>query len=660
MIMNNLRLKTKLALVTFSIVSLMLASLIIYYLGMKRESAIFNDFKNVRVALALSLSEIYGYGLQTEQATRNIVLNPADEIAPKNFEKALKDFDNSYRRAIELGKNEPIFKELEAARPNWDKALALKKNIINLAKAGKQGEAAEIINKEETQAWREFKLTILKIRENVIKDFNGSSEKIDEVRKSTFNACLVLFIITAAFCMVSLLLFSIDLRNKLFNFISSLKEMADGEGDLTMRIKMQGKDEFSEMALIFNRAWERLDQMVSQIVEQSTLVGTFSGQLTIEAQKIARGAHKIASDSSMVATASEEMAATSNDISKNCSMAANDSGRANGLATDGHTVVQKTINRMNSIKNEIENSSGVIEKLGQSSEKIGEIADTIQDIADQTNLLALNAAIEAARAGEQGRGFAVVADEVRALAERTSRATREIADMTKSIQSETDLAVKAMRRSASEVEAGVLEANDSGESLTNIINQIGEVTLQVSQIATAAEEQTATTTEIVSNISNISDSVARFDRSAVTINEKIRSLQSLSDDLKKATSVFKSEIGPYLILDIAKSDHVQFVNRIERCVDGKEEIASSALPDHHSCRFGKWYFSDGSKLCADSYSFKAIDDPHERIHRIAKEVVDLRNRGEIEQAERKLEEVEQISSEIVELLEKVKIESRKS
>lgn len=655
----NLRISTRMVLISSIVTFLMFVSLISYYVGIKRETVIFEDFKNIRVGLALSLSELYAYGLQTEQATRNIVFNPTDETASKNLENALQDFESSYKKIIELAKNEPFLKELEAARPNWDKALALKRKMIELARQGKQDEAIEIIIKEETLAWRAFKLPVLKIRDNVISDFANYSLKIDAGRKKTFTALLIIIVITSCFTIVSLLLITLSLKNEISRFITSLRQMADGEGDLTMRIKITGKNEFTEMAEIFNRAWERLDSMVAKVVEQATLIGTFSGQLTIEAQKIARGSNHIATQSSMLATASEEMSATSNDIATNCTMAAKSSTTAQSAAEHGQSAVQKTINRMDSLKNGIENSSGVVERLGASSEKIGQIADTIQDIADQTNLLALNAAIEAARAGEQGRGFAVVADEVRALAERTSRATREIADMIKSIQNETGQAVMAMRISASEVESGVLEANESGETLLSIINQIGDVTMQTNQIATAAEEQTATINEIVNNIGRISDAVRRFDVSAVTINEKISQLQNLSEELKKATSVFKSDIDPLLILDIAKSDHVQFVNRIERCVDGKESVTSAALPDHHNCRFGKWYFSDGQHLCGNSINFKAIDAPHEKIHRVAKEVVDLKNRGDNEQAEKKLAEVESISHEIVQMLEIVKRESKK-
>lgn len=158
----------------------------------------------------------------------------------------------------------------------------------------------------------------------------------------------------------------------------------------------------------------------------------------------------------------------------------------------GSEVVSNTVKVMGNIAQRVHETARTVESLGARSDQIGGIINTIQDIADQTNLLALNAAIEAARAGEQGRGFAVVADEVRALAERTTKATKEIGDMIKAIQGETKKAVSAMEAGVNEVELGTTEAAKSGESLQKIVEQINAVSMQVNQVATAAEEQTAT------------------------------------------------------------------------------------------------------------------------------------------------------------------------
>jgi methyl-accepting chemotaxis protein len=201
---------------------------------------------------------------------------------------------------------------------------------------------------------------------------------------------------------------------------------------------------------------------------------------------------------------------------------------------NGAAVVEKTVAVMAQIADKVQESARTVESLGARSDQIGAIIGTIEDIADQTNLLALNAAIEAARAGEQGRGFAVVADEVRALAERTTRATREIGEMIKAIQNETKGAVEAMEQGVHQVENGTVEAAKSGQALQDILQQVNDVAMQVNQIATAAEEQTATTSEISSNMMQITEVVRQTSQgaqesatAAAQLNGSAELLQSL-------------------------------------------------------------------------------------------------------------------------------------
>ena len=304
-------------------------------------------------------------------------------------------------------------------------------------------------------------------------------------------------------------------------------------GDLSVSVKVDPRDNGSILYAMRTMV-ESLRDLVSQTVNISMNIASASSQLHSTSDQIATGAEEVASQTSTVATASEEMASTSADIAANCTSAAESSRRTSEYANTGVAVVQETITGMGKIAERVKQTAATIDALGTRSEQIGEIIGTIEDIADQTNLLALNAAIEAARAGEQGRGFAVVADEVRALAERTTKATKEIGAMIKAIQSETGEAVRSMEEGVREVEKGAVSSQKSGESLQEILDQINEVNMQIHQIATAAEEQTATISEITSNIHQVTDVVHQSAKgadetlaAAAQLSEQSQQLQNL-------------------------------------------------------------------------------------------------------------------------------------
>ena len=310
-------------------------------------------------------------------------------------------------------------------------------------------------------------------------------------------------------------------------------------GDLTKRIDVRSSDEIGTMASNMNGFIDTLQDTIRSFATNAVELASASAELNNTSDRIATGAEEVAAQSASVATAGEEMSATSGDIAQNCQMAAEGAQRASQSAQKGAEVVEKTVAVMEQIANKVQETAKTVESLGARSDQIGNIIGTIEDIADQTNLLALNAAIEAARAGEQGRGFAVVADEVRALAERTTRATREIGEMIKAIQNETKGAVAAMEQGVRQVESGTEEASKSGAALRDILEQINDVAMQVNQIATAAEEQTATTSEISSNMHQITDVVQDTSRGAHESSAAARRLSALASELQNAVSRFR-------------------------------------------------------------------------------------------------------------------------
>ena len=340
---------------------------------------------------------------------------------------------------------------------------------------------------------------------------------------------------------ISVIFLMIFLRRSI---VHSLKLIIDEvsrltEGDLSRQFVTTGKDEIAQVNGMLNQFMDKLRGAVGGMSGTSVQVSAASTQLHSTADQIATGAEEVAAQAGTVATASEEMSATSGDIAQNCQMAAEGAQRASLAARDGVEVVEKTVEVMSQIAEKVQESAKTVESLGARSDQIGAIIGTIDDIADQTNLLALNAAIEAARAGEQGRGFAVVADEVRALAERTTRATKEISEMIKAIQTETKSAVTVMEQGVRQVESGTTEAARSGGALREILEHINAVAMQVNQIATAAEEQTATTNEISGNIHQITDLALQTSQGAQQSAAAAAQLNGNANDLQRLVSQFR-------------------------------------------------------------------------------------------------------------------------
>jgi methyl-accepting chemotaxis protein len=328
------------------------------------------------------------------------------------------------------------------------------------------------------------------------------------------------------------------------NFVTRLKRITDAlvrvsEGDLSIELKIYANDEIGDLGKGINRMLHSLHDVIVSIKSTAEQVASAAGQLQSSSDQMATGAEEVAAQASTVAVATEEMTATVQEIANNCLHAAEGTKQVDTSANNGRIIVEETIRMMGALSNQVRATSHTVAELGKRSDQIGEIVTTIEDIADQTNLLALNAAIEAARAGEQGRGFAVVADEVRALAERTTKATKEISDMIKGIQKETHEVVESMEKGVSQARAGTMEAGKSREALKEILSQVETLNEQVSQIATAAEQQTATTGEISNNINQITQVVQETAKGAQESAGSANQLSGLADELRNLVEKFR-------------------------------------------------------------------------------------------------------------------------
>jgi methyl-accepting chemotaxis protein len=311
------------------------------------------------------------------------------------------------------------------------------------------------------------------------------------------------------------------------------------EGDLTVYLPDDKHDDIGKLFKGFNNAVNNIKYLIRKVSEAVHSTASASAQISSSTEEMAAGAHQQSAQTAEVASAIEQMVKTIIETTRNATSAADNAKSAGEIAEGGGKVVSDTVAGINNIAEVVSSSAVTVLQLGKNNAQIGEIIEVIEDIADQTNLLALNAAIEAARAGEQGRGFAVVADEVRKLAERTTKATKEIADMIKQIQNDTSEAVVSMNKGTEQVEKGKILANKAGDSLKEIINASIRVVDEVSQVATASEEQSATAEHINRNIESINNvtnetatGIQQVARAAENLNNLTNSLQQLVDTFK--------------------------------------------------------------------------------------------------------------------------------
>ncbi|GFO69743.1 methyl-accepting chemotaxis protein [Geomonas limicola] len=458
----------------------------------------------------------------------------AKELAPLTAnQKAAGESLEKLKGTLQSDREKALFHAVAAQRAPYS---ATRNQVVALLQEGKRDQAVRLLG--ELRPLRDsYQNALIQLQNDVLQRARlEGGETAKSARAARWAIIVIMAVATCIAAGVSLWIVASITRP-----LNAAVDTADriARRDLTVEVTGIDGTETGHLMAALQNMMQNLREIVAQTTSIAASIASSSTQLHGTATKIASGAEEVACQTQTVATASEEMSATSNDIAQNCHAAARSAQQATSAAEAGAQVVAQTVEVMNRIAERVNATSHTVESLGERSDQIGAIVGTIEDIADQTNLLALNAAIEAARAGEQGRGFAVVADEVRALAERTTKATREIGEMIKAIQTETKGAVGAMEEGVREVQKGTEEASRSGAALQEILDQINAVSVQVNQIATAAEEQTATIGEITGNINKIAEIVQSSAQGSQDSSQAAAQLASLSDDLSTLVTQFK-------------------------------------------------------------------------------------------------------------------------
>ncbi|MFH0990122.1 MAG: methyl-accepting chemotaxis protein [bacterium] len=354
-------------------------------------------------------------------------------------------------------------------------------------------------------------------------------------------AQLQLTTVAGALLVVSILIiFGLLISRSITKPIRSLVHTIDA-ANLHTAFNSSRHDEIGDLMRSFDKFVGTIKETLLKVVEATASVASASSEISASTEQMAAGAQQQSTQASNVATGVEEMTKTIFENSRNAGSTAETARSAREAAEQGGRVVTESMGGMMRIAETVKQSAETVKALGSSSHQIGEIILVIDDIADQTNLLALNAAIEAARAGEQGRGFAVVADEVRKLAERTTKATKEIAETIKKIQLDTKEAVNSMEQGTLEVDKGIKMAEDAANSLNEIVNISQTVMEKVAHIAVASEQQAGASEEISRNVEAISRVTAETANGIQQIARSAEDLNRLTGSLEKLISRFSIE-----------------------------------------------------------------------------------------------------------------------
>lgn len=534
----NLRARITATMVVVFAVFLLATGFALY--GLNKAKTTFVRHMEVDMALERAIVGMYAQGLQSGQALRNITLDPSNKTGHGNLAKALEEFDAQHQQALPLATpDSALGKVLAQVKTLAQQRRQLITQVVDIAVAGDQAAAVQLINSQETPLWRQIRTLLMdemkRMREEIEQSKKASIASIE--RSELWVSVLVVVSVIIAVLLLGRVLGTVC--RQLGADPSEVKRVAEevAAGNLTVPIHQpQAGSVMAAMAAM----QMQLAQMVGQIRDNADSLLGAANVLSASAEQVAgRSAHQSEAVSA-VAAAMEEMTVGISQVRDHSSEARSYAEESGNLSREGEVVVNRVVTGMERVAESVTESARVISTLEQESEKIAAIVGVIKEIADQTNLLALNAAIEAARAGEQGRGFAVVADEVRKLAERTAQSTVEIAATVDVVRNGIQRGVERMESGVSLVSRESTEVTQAGATISALHSYAEKVLRSVHEIGEALGEQSAASTEIAQRVEVIAqiseENAAAVQQSAGAAAD----LQRLARDLSESVHHFRT------------------------------------------------------------------------------------------------------------------------
>jgi methyl-accepting chemotaxis protein len=447
-------------------------------------------------------------------------------------------------------------------------------------------------------------------------------------------------------------LFTFVITRPIQKFLKQSKTLV--AGDLTVDIKTERRDETGQMIHAVGAVVGKLTGVIDRVIPVAVRIDDSIGVLKTAVDRTVAGTEKQADRAGQISAAAEEMTQTVSDLARTSSSSASLSREAMQTALTGRQYAEQASTGVGKVNE----AAGIlverIEQMNRSAKEISEVVGLIRGIAEQTNLIALNASIEASRAGHAGSRFSVIAEEVRKLARNAGDATGDVSRIVQSLQgdmSEIRQSVAAVNENLGSA-SGAIHSADS--TLDRIVGNFKDVDHNISQIASAIEELSITSNDVAQNIAETMNISGDIEQMARKVKDEFNHLVEVAEDLRGSTVGIKTKVTESMILDLARTDHRLFIDKIEACMRGENDLQPEGITDHTQCRFGKWYFSDGQKKCGHLPVFKEIDTPHSLVHKYGREAVALYRSGRLEEARSVYIQAEDQSQEIIGLLEKLK------
>ncbi|WP_144212713.1 methyl-accepting chemotaxis protein [Shewanella donghaensis] len=462
----------------------------------------------------------------------------ADEDLIENANKTYKSLNQNINSLMEIdnpqsAKLSTLNQQLSQYNDiTYDLAKGMIDSTLDMSKVGQ-------IIATKTQVYDKLMMGIQQYKTDKVAEFTNTIE--ESVARSESSLVLTLSIGIALLVLMAIATISIarSLSSSAGNLANSLGELADGKGDLRHQLDVTGRDELGQVSSNFNRFLKLLADSIQQVVSVTAPLLQSADSLKERMGIATQATQKQSQDAKTVQHSMEEMGLSVNEISQSARQAAEAADVAEQEATNGLAVVASTINISQELNAEIEVASESINELAKDTESVNSILNVITSIAEQTNLLALNAAIEAARAGEQGRGFAVVADEVRALASKTADATKEIREVLTRLKGAAESSVSTMDVAIGKASENEKHAQETGDVLKSIQEKIVSINSMNTHIAAATEQQSSVAAQVSTNVVDMNESFVQTLDILAEVQELSDGLLGFSDELSNATSQFK-------------------------------------------------------------------------------------------------------------------------